>query len=283
MPRETEESPQNAEEPGLPGDPGDADGRGAARAPAGREDVERTISGSGPAAGGDTAVPEEGAAVPGPADAEGSAQGAGDTEEGGESAPMSVDPSALKALAHPLRVRMYDLLSDHGAATASQLAERVGESSGTTSYHLRLLAKHGFIEEEPGRGNRRDRYWRARSYNLEADKMEDDPEAMAHLRIAAGELWRGHARQIETWYRSAEAWGPAWRSASASSRATFYATHEELAELRDELLRTAEQLIKPLSGRQPPEGQPPEGSVRTALQIHLFPLSTPEENPPEGS
>ncbi len=279
--RETEQSAQNAEEPAFPGDPADAARGAAPRAPTDIEDDERTTDAPGAAAEEDAAAPAGGDAAPSGGDAA-PEEGPPEPEGRAEEAPMSVDPSALKALAHPLRVRMYDLLSDHGAATASQLAERLGESSGTTSYHLRLLAKHGFIEEEPQRGNRRDRYWRARSYNLEAKKMEDDPEAMAHLRIAAGELWRSHARQIETWFRSAEAWGPAWRSASASSKATFYATPEELAELRDELLKVAEQLIKPLSGRQPPEGQPPQGSVRATMQIHLFPISTPEDNPPTG-
>jgi len=253
MPRETEESPQNAEEPGFPGDRGEAARGGAARAPAGSEDEERTTSDSGPA------------------------------EEGDDGVPMSVDPSALKALAHPLRVRMYDLLSDRGSATASQLAELLGESSGTTSYHLRLLARYGFIEEDADRGNKRDRYWRARSYNLEASKLQEDPEAMATLRMAAGELWRGYARQIETWFRSAEAWGPTWTSASASSIARFHATPEELAELRDELLQTAARLFEPFKGRELAEGERPEGSVRVTLQIHTFPIGTPEENPPKGS
>ena len=274
MPRETEESPQNAEEPGFPGDRGEEARAGAARAPTGAENEGRTIGGSGPAEEHTTA-PEEHTTAP--------EEGTVAAEEGDEGAPMSVDPSALKALAHPLRVRMYDLLSDRGSATASQLAEQLGESSGTTSYHLRLLAKHGFIQEEPDRGNRRDRYWRARSYNLEAAKMEDDPEAMAALRMASGELWRGYARQIETWFRSAEAWGPTWRSASASSITRFHATPEELAELRDELLRAAERLLEPLRGREPPEGEPPEGSVRVTMQLHTFPIGTPEENPPKGS
>ena len=192
--------------------------------------------------------------------------------------PMSVDPSALKALAHPLRVRMYDHLADHGPATASQLAERVGESSGTTSYHLRLLAKHGFIEEDPDRGNRRDRYWRARGFNLEAATMRDDPQAMADLRVAAQELWRGYARQIETWFRTAEAWGPEWTAASASSMTRFHATTEELAELRDELIRVVRRFAEPRVDRDPPEG-----SVKVSVQLHLFPLATPEDNPPEGS
>lgn len=73
----------------------------------------------------------------------------------------AIGPEELKALAHPLRMAMYDYLSEHGSATASQLGRHLGESSGQTSYHLRQLEKHGFVVEDSARGNGRDRWWRA--------------------------------------------------------------------------------------------------------------------------
>ena len=51
-----------------------------------------------------------------------------------------LDAAAMRALAHPLRMRMVGLLRAEGPATASGLAERLGVSSGLTSYHLRALA-----------------------------------------------------------------------------------------------------------------------------------------------
>ncbi|MCT9820125.1 helix-turn-helix domain-containing protein [Microbacterium sp. W1N] len=71
----------------------------------------------------------------------------------------TLDQGALKALAHPLRVQIYDILSQQGAQTASSLAELTGESSGSTSYHLRALAKHDLIREVEGRGSARERWW----------------------------------------------------------------------------------------------------------------------------
>jgi len=71
----------------------------------------------------------------------------------------SLDMTSLRALAHPLRVRMLDVLSTYGPQTASGLAERLGESSGSTSYHLRQLAQHDFIREVADRGNARERWW----------------------------------------------------------------------------------------------------------------------------
>jgi DNA-binding transcriptional ArsR family regulator len=67
---------------------------------------------------------------------------------------------SLRGLAHPLRVRILALLREHGASTATRVAERLGESSGATSYHLRQLAAYGFVEDVPGRGAGRERWWR---------------------------------------------------------------------------------------------------------------------------
>ena len=71
----------------------------------------------------------------------------------------TLDAGALKALAHPLRVKIFDLLASRGPQTASSLAALVGETSGSTSYHLRALAAHDLIREVEGRGTARERWW----------------------------------------------------------------------------------------------------------------------------
>lgn len=71
-------------------------------------------------------------------------------------------PRTLRGLVHPLRVQLLDLLERDGPATATMLADRIGQSSGATSYHLRVLATHGFVVEDTSRGNARDRWWAAR-------------------------------------------------------------------------------------------------------------------------
>ena len=70
-------------------------------------------------------------------------------------------PRRLRGLVHPIRLRLLTLLQDDGPATASQLGRLIGHSSGVTSYHLRILAGHGFVDEDTERGNGRDRYWRS--------------------------------------------------------------------------------------------------------------------------
>ena len=74
---------------------------------------------------------------------------------------ITPSPAALKALSHPVRLRMLGLLRIEGPATATSLAARLGLNTGATSYHLRHLAQHGFIVDDAERGNARDRWWRA--------------------------------------------------------------------------------------------------------------------------
>lgn len=71
------------------------------------------------------------------------------------------DPTALRALAHPLRLRLLDLVREHRPVTGAELAELTGESTASVSYHLSVLARHGFIEPDPLPGaTRRHKPWR---------------------------------------------------------------------------------------------------------------------------
>ena len=67
-------------------------------------------------------------------------------------------PLQLRALSHPVRLRMLGLLRAEGPATATGLATRLGLNSGATSYHLRQLATHGFVEDDDSRGDGRERW-----------------------------------------------------------------------------------------------------------------------------
>ena len=81
-------------------------------------------------------------------------------------------PHQLRALSHPVRLRLLGLLRTEGPATATALAARLGLNSGATSYHLRQLATHGFIEDDPERGTGRERWWRA-SHQATVTHMDD--------------------------------------------------------------------------------------------------------------
>lgn len=90
---------------------------------------------------------------------------------------ITPDAQALRALAHPLRMTLLAALRNDGPSTASRLADRLGESSGATSYHLRQLAANGFVEEVPGEGTGRERWWRAlhRSTRWDTEEFLAEP------------------------------------------------------------------------------------------------------------
>ena len=85
----------------------------------------------------------------------------------------------MRALAHPLRMRILELLAQ-SPSTATRLAREIGESTGSTSYHLRALASAGLIEEDADRGSKRERWWRRSPPTfLQVSTGAEDPEGRA--------------------------------------------------------------------------------------------------------
>ncbi|WP_344153616.1 helix-turn-helix domain-containing protein [Nocardioides koreensis] len=90
---------------------------------------------------------------------------------------ITPSPAGMKALSHPVRLRMLGLLRAEGAATATTLAARLGLNTGATSYHLRQLAQHGFVVEDTERGNARDRWWKAAHQSTRTAREEHPDQA----------------------------------------------------------------------------------------------------------
>jgi DNA-binding transcriptional ArsR family regulator len=131
-------------------------------------------------------------------------------------------------MSHPLRREMLRHLGEHGTASSTTLAEALGESTGTTSYHLRVLADAGVIEEVPGQTNGRERWWRTVSVDL----REPDYDSLSPNDRAALDEWRasqipGELALVNRFVREARMHGP-W---ARSSRAGGYYTAEDLDAL----------------------------------------------------
>jgi DNA-binding transcriptional ArsR family regulator len=190
-----------------------------------------------------------------------------------EHLPREIGTEALHALAHPLRVRMYDELSSRGPATASELARRFGESTGATSYHLRQLAKHGFIEEDPTRGTLRERYWRATPGNQRFASQQTlrtaAPATREAVRLVTSEWNRGRIERVEHWRATMHTWPMDWAEASLDLTGHTRLTATELAEfnaeLRELVTRWADR-VRDLEG---------DDRYDVELQIHAFPLEPP--------
>lgn len=150
-----------------------------------------------------------------------------------------LDVGALRALAHPLRVKIYDMLSQYGPQTASSLAERLGESSGSTSYHLRALAKHDLIQEVADRGSGRERWWErpvggVSFANPEAIKT---PSGRAATQLVMSEFLRQRQEQLlEFSERGLNAEETEWQDGSMISTATARLTPEQSKELTRKIM-----------------------------------------------
>lgn len=146
------------------------------------------------------------------------------------------DARLLRAMAHPLRLRLIGTLRMDGPATASQLARRLDESSGATSYHLRILAKYGFVEDDSERNRGRERWWRAADEGMEWSIDTDDRGMLEADRALGQQLVAEYARWIERWYREMPGWDRRWRAAANATDQWFELTPAELRELSDEVL-----------------------------------------------
>jgi DNA-binding transcriptional ArsR family regulator len=180
------------------------------------------------------------------------------------------DPEALRALAHPLRGKLLAALRLDGPATASMLAARYGESSGATSYHLRMLARYGFVEDDPGHERGRERWWRAAHELTEwspAAFLGAEPGAAEAARQFMRRVLGDYARWQARWIDELEDWSAEWQEASELSDLAMRLTPAQLEALKHELLDTIL--------RYRDAGPDGEDAQRVVVLLQAFPQSGP--------
>jgi DNA-binding transcriptional ArsR family regulator len=140
--------------------------------------------------------------------------------------PTAVD--ALHALAHPTRLRLLEHLHLSADATASECAVEVGESPASCSYHLRTLARHGFVEEVPSPDGR-ERRWRRAVGSVDWDAgAERDEEYQAASALARGAMLQVSDDRVRDYLSHERSFSPAWREAASFLQTTLVATPKEL-------------------------------------------------------
>ncbi|WP_405687496.1 ArsR/SmtB family transcription factor [Streptomyces sp. NBC_00057] len=180
---------------------------------------------------------------------------------------LHVDARKLRGLAHPLRIRLLNTLREFGPATASGLADRLGESSGATSYHLRQLASYGFVEDDPTLGKGRERWWRALHSGSAFDTKilrDADPEVRGAMNVVLHEIATGHAQELNTWLGTMHEWPREWTDSWDLSDFKIRLT----PELTSELTNKIHELVDSYRGRVPEDT---EGSAMVRTHLHLFP------------
>lgn len=183
------------------------------------------------------------------------------TSESAAGRPAARDPRSLRALAHPLRWQLIDLIGSETTATATRCAEVLGESVASCSYHLGILGKYGYIELVPRQAGK-EKPWRLASQQQNLDPGDLDIEG-ALAAEAAAEAFLDHelARMKQRLGRLGLEPEP-WRAASLLIGNTTWMTAEELRDITDQL----KQLLLTHSERAADPASRPPG----AREVRLF-------------
>lgn len=171
------------------------------------------------------------------------------------------DPKLLRALAHPLRLELLDLLDREGELTATRASKLTGENSANCSFHLRHLAKHGIVEQALAR-DRRERPWR-RTAAGERVPTTSDPQLLEASAMVGSLILERLAAEAARFWRESGAGDIGWQDASFLTSDTLHLTEDELRELSREIASAIERRAE---AKRRPDTRP----VRAAAA--LFPL-----------
>jgi DNA-binding transcriptional ArsR family regulator len=177
---------------------------------------------------------------------------------------------SLKSLAHPLRVRIYDELSSYGPFTASMLAERLGESSGATSYHLRQLARAGLVREDTTRGKGRERWWERSPGSIAIPEARDLPPGSAErlaVKLVEDEWYRSREQNFREYVAEGEAvFSSDWLEVATSDTINLRLTPDQLHELVTDVDVVLQKYIRAY------KRTPSPGSRPVQIHVNAFPL-----------
>jgi DNA-binding transcriptional ArsR family regulator len=144
------------------------------------------------------------------------------------------DPMAMRALAHPVRLALIEALADAGTLTATEAGEQVGESPANASFHLRQLAKYGFVEEAGTQGRRRP--WKLKQLGMRFTDVHEDEETAAAARQLERTRRERYLARAERAMSERHALPEEWRAVTGGNQFRFYLTPDELREA-DEAIR----------------------------------------------
>ena len=187
----------------------------------------------------------------------------------GIKAPRLLDMESLKALSHPLRVQLVDALSVYGPATASGLAERLGESSGATSYHLRQLEKHGFVREQQGRGSGRERWWERvpGAITIGSSDTDASPAGRSASQLITRQFRYSQDRVLTDFIdRGRDELPPEWFEISQITTVNVRLTVEQMTAFTKAVDAVVIEFLEPYRGQQAPGARPVQ------MQFNAFPI-----------
>jgi predicted ArsR family transcriptional regulator len=177
------------------------------------------------------------------------------------------DATTMRALAHPTRLALLEVMRRDGEITATRAAEQLGESPGNMSWHLQTLAKYGFVEEAGG-GKGRSRPWRVVAQGERVNAVSDDPGVAAAGDALTMQVVERNDAQLREWLSARRDYSTEWQEASFLSNTLTYLTHEEMAAVSNEIVEIFMRHADRTDNCNRPEGALP---VRLSAQGHPLP------------
>lgn len=171
----------------------------------------------------------------------------------------------LRALAHPVRMRLFQALYARGTATATELGEMIGESPANCSWHLRQLAKYGFVEEAGG-GTGRHRPWRPVRRSLSWGDSDEAGEVAVASDALSAELVEREFTGLRDWLAWRRTDPAEWQDAATWVQNIDWLTLEELKELNEALVA----IVMRRGERRDPAERPPD-----ARRVRIFAWAVP--------
>ena len=179
---------------------------------------------------------------------------------------VELDARGMRALAHPVRVRLLSELQRHGPSTATLLSPRVGATPSVTSWHLRHLAEHDLVRDAPGRGSGRERWWEAtaRGFRFHGD----GPGAREAGRLLEQVIEEVEGDVVEQWHREVEpTLTTPWLDVAGRAATRVLVTPQEAHALEAAI----ENLLTPYVLRKDDPDTAPDGAAIVLLLRHVLP------------
>jgi predicted ArsR family transcriptional regulator len=172
-------------------------------------------------------------------------------------------------MSHPLRLHIMSLLQEEGPLTATELAKHLETTPANCSFHLRLLARHGFVEEAAG-GVGRQRPWQAVEEVRKIASETIDEESMPALRALDALELDYLVQKIHAWRDMRHEFPAEWRGVSGRGGVTTHLTAAELGEFKKRLFSLLDEYIE--------MGRPSlrrTGTAPVMIDFSLIPLRKP--------
>lgn len=178
------------------------------------------------------------------------------------------DPTSVRALAHPLRLQLLDLLGMESELTATQCAERTGESVASCSFHLRMLAKYGYVV--PGEPRGREKPWKLASRSRTISPDYDDPASVEEVSVFAQLVVDREAGRLKRWLARAGRELPEWTDATPLTTTSLWLTADEAKEMSTAIMEVHQRFSERFRQRRDDPTTRPAG----ARPVHVLGASS---------